>query len=84
MRVIVQYLKHNFSLENRALRISVAKDIIIRKGRNAITNSIEHGTIQNPQETPFKLLRLDTVNKQGMEQQQKAKGKGMANTTQQR
>ena len=77
--------QQNFSLQNRALRISVARDIIIRKGQNAISNSIEHGMIKNPQETPFKLLRFDRANKkQGAEKQQGTKVKERASTTQQR
>ena len=43
----------NFSLQNRYLRLTTMKEIVIEKGRETIIKSIEHSTIKNPMGDPI-------------------------------
>ena len=54
----------SLSIQERTLKLTDKKDVIIQRGRDGIAKSIEHGMIKEPQGRPFQNLWFERSNRQ--------------------
>ena len=57
---------------NQTLRPTTSKEVILKKGREAIIKSIDYGKIKDPHQDPFTHLWIENTRQQSERKGQKA------------